>query len=92
MNPHKTPRIEVDSQILDAIAGASREEAFVSFNAHYAPDQNLVEEAVEILKDEANELACLHTSPVWKDLTHRAKVAICRERDRIRRIADAIKP
>jgi hypothetical protein len=89
---NRTRRINVDIEILDSVSGSSPEEARACFNAHDMPDQEIVEEAIVILRDEANELACLQTAPVWKELPHRAKIAIRREMDRLRAIAEAMKP
>jgi hypothetical protein len=46
--------------------------------------------AVALLKDEANELACMGLTPAWKELPHRAKVAIQSEIQRLRNVADVI--
>lgn len=50
------------------------------------------QEAAAILKDEANELALMATEKVkWDSIPHRAKVAIQREIQRLRLIADTLK-
>lgn len=49
-------------------------------------------EATAILKDEANELAMLANDQPWKALPHRAKVAIQREIQRLREIANTLTP
>lgn len=47
-------------------------------------------EAAKILKDEANELAMM--ADKFPDLPHRAKVAIQREIQRFRELAEALSP
>lgn len=51
-----------------------------------------IDQAVTLLKDEANSLACLSHEKVWEQLPHRAKVAIQRELQRFREIAETLKP
>ena len=46
--------------------------------------------AVALLKDEANELACMAHPEPWKELPRRAKVAIQNEIQRLRTAADAL--
>ncbi len=47
-------------------------------------------EAIDILRDEANSLACVQTEEHGKHLAHRAKIAIQREWQRFHEIADAL--
>lgn len=51
-----------------------------------------IDQAVALLKDEANSLACLAHEDVWNRLPHRARVAIRREIERFRAIAEVLKP
>lgn len=46
--------------------------------------------AIALLKDEANELACMAHHDVWNGLTHRARVAIQNEIQRLRAAAEAM--
>lgn len=55
-----------------------------------AERQKAVKDAQSILKDEANELACMTHGKEWEALSHRAKVAIQNEIQRIRKIADLL--
>jgi len=50
-----------------------------------------IDQAVVLLKDEANELAYLLSDP-RNQLGHRAKVAVQRELQRFRDIAETLKP
>lgn len=47
-------------------------------------------EAAALVKDQANELACLQTSENWKSLPHNARVAVQREIQRLNAIAKAM--
>ncbi len=54
--------------------------------------KDAIDQAVSLLKDEANSLACLAHEKVWEALPHRARVAVQREIQRFREIASALKP
>ena len=47
-------------------------------------------EAAALVKDQANELACLQTGEPWKSLPHQARVAIQRDIQRLNAIAKAL--
>ena len=52
--------------------------------------EEAVQVAVDILRGDANDLATLAHEPVWKDLNHRARVAIQREIQRLRDAAQKL--
>lgn len=54
--------------------------------------EQAIKEAKELLRDHANELACIAHTKLWDELPHNVRVAIQREIQRIRKITDVLFP